>query len=168
MPSLPLAKAGGALGFWQAIEEVWPKTRGQPCRVHKTANVLNRLPKSRQSKAKRALQDIWMAETKNDANAAFDAFVETYTINYDKAMGCLTKDREALLAFYDFPAEHRKHLRTTNPIESTFACGIEPCAPRDASQTGRRSPWYSSSHRPLRKAGAVSTATTSCQSRSPA
>src|SRR5256714_10978280 len=116
-----LAIADGALGFWQAIEEVWPKTRGQRCWVHKMANVLNRLPKSQQSKAKRALQDIWMAETKNDANAAFDAFVETYAIKYDKAVGCLTKDREALLTFYDFPAEHWKHLRTTNPIESTFA-----------------------------------------------
>jgi len=116
-----LAIADGALGFWRAIEEVWPKTRGQRCWVHKTANVLNRLPKSQQSKAKRALQDIWMAETKNDANAAFDAFVETYAIKYDKAVGCLTKDREALLAFYDLPAEHWKHLRTTNPIESTFA-----------------------------------------------
>ena len=116
-----LAIADGALGFWQAIEEVWPKTRGQRCWVHKTANVLNRLPKSQQSKAKRALQDIWMAETKNDANAAFDTFVETYAIKYDKAVGCLTKDREALLAFYDFPAEHWSHIRTTNPIESTFA-----------------------------------------------
>src|SRR6186997_2786144 len=114
-----LAVADGAPGFWQALEEVWPKTRGQRCWVNKTANVLNRLPKSQQSKAKRALQDIWMAETKNDANAAFDAFVETYAIKYDKAVGCLTKDREALLAFYDFPAEHWKHLRTTNPIEST-------------------------------------------------
>src|SRR5438477_1832349 len=116
-----LAIADGALGFWQAIEEVWPKTRGQRCWVHKTANVLNRLPKSQQSKAKRALQDIWMAETKNDANAAFDAFVENYAVKYDKAVACLTKDREALLAFYDFPAEHWKHLRTTNPIERTFA-----------------------------------------------
>src|SRR5204863_5227410 len=116
-----LAVADGALGFWQAIEEVWPKTRGQRCWVHKTANVLNKLPKSQHSKATRALQEIWMAETKNDANAAFDAFVETYAIKYDKAVGCLTKDREALLAFYDFPAEHWKHLRTTNPIESTFA-----------------------------------------------
>jgi putative transposase len=116
-----LAIADGALGFWQAIEEVWPKTRGQRCWVHKTANVLNRLPKSQQSRAKRALQDIWMAETKIDANAAFDAFVATYSIKYDKAVGCLAKDREALLAFYDFPAEHWKHLRTTNPIESTFA-----------------------------------------------
>ena len=89
--------------------------------MHKTANVLNKLPKSLQAKAKRALQDIWMAETKKDAEAALDAFVETYGIKYDKAVECLTKDRDALLAFYDFPAEHWKHLRTTNPIESTFA-----------------------------------------------
>ena len=116
-----LAVADGALGFWQAIEEVWPRTRGQRCWVHKTANVLNKLPKSQQSRAKRALQDIWMAETKKDAEAAFGAFVETYAVKYDKAVDCLIKDREALLAFYDFPAEHWKHLRTTNPIESTFA-----------------------------------------------
>ena len=116
-----LAVADGALGFWQALEEVWPKTRGQRCWVHKTANVLNKLPKSLQAKAKRALQDIWMAETRTDALVAFDAFVETYGVKYDKAVACLVKNREALLAFYDFPAEHWKHLRTTNPIESTFA-----------------------------------------------
>jgi putative transposase len=116
-----LAIADGALGFWQAIEEVWPKTRGQRCWVHKTANVLNKLPKSQQSKAKRALQEIWMAETKRDALVAFDAFLETWGVKYDKAVACLTKDRDALLAFYDFPAEHWKHLRTTNPIESSFA-----------------------------------------------
>jgi putative transposase len=116
-----LAVADGALGFWQAIEEVWPKTRGQRCWVHKTANVLNKLPKSQQSKAKRALQEIWMAETKKDALVAFDAFVETWGIKYDKAAECLIKDREVLLAFYDFPAEHWKHLRTTNVIESSFA-----------------------------------------------
>ena len=116
-----LAVADGALGFWQAIEEVWPKTRGQRCWVHKTANVLNKLPKSQQSRAKRALHDIWMAETKADAGAAFDAFIETYAVKYGKAVECLAKDRETLLAFYDFPAEHWKHLRTTNPIESTFA-----------------------------------------------
>src|SRR5436309_7532837 len=116
-----LAVADGALGFWQAVEEVWPKTRGQRCWVHKTANVLNKLPKGQQSKAKRALQEIWMAATKNDALAAFDAFVETWGIKYDKAVDCLTKDRDALLAFYDFPAEHWKHLRTTNVIESSFA-----------------------------------------------
>src|SRR6266404_5766360 len=116
-----LAVADGALGFWQAVEEVWPKTRGQRCWVHKTANVLNKLPKSQQPKANRVLQDIWMAATKKDANVAFDAFVETYGVKYDKAVACLVKDRESLLAFYDFPAEHWKHLRTTNPIESSFA-----------------------------------------------
>lgn len=116
-----LAVADGALGFWQAIEEVWPKTRGQRCWVHKTANVLNKLPKSQQSKAKLGLQDIWMAETRKDATSAFDAFIEIYGVKYDKAVACLTKDRDALFAFYDFPAEHWKHLRTTNPIESTFA-----------------------------------------------
>ena len=116
-----LAVADGALGFWQAIEEVWPKTRGQRCWVHKTANVLNKLPKSQQPKAKRALQEIWMAETRNDAEAAFDAFVRTYAVKYDKAVDCLSKDRTTLLAFYDFPAEHWKHLRTSNPIESSFA-----------------------------------------------
>jgi transposase-like protein len=116
-----LAVADGALGFWQAVEEVWPLTRGQRCWVHKTANVLNKLPKSQQSKAKRALQEIWMAETKNDALMAFDAFVENWSIKYDKAVDCLIKDRDALLAFYEFPAEHWKHLRTTNVIESSFA-----------------------------------------------
>jgi transposase-like protein len=89
--------------------------------VHKTANVLNKLPKSQHSKAKRALQEIWMAETKKDALTAFDGFVETWRVKYDKAVECLIKDREALLAFYDFPAEHWKHLRTTNVIESSFA-----------------------------------------------
>jgi len=116
-----LAVADGALGFWQAVEEVWPQTRGQRCWVHKTANVLNKLPKSQQSKAKRALQEVWMAETKNDALMGFDAFVENWGIKYDKAVDCLIKDRDALLAFYDFPAEHWKHLRTTNVIESSFA-----------------------------------------------
>jgi len=116
-----LAVADGALGFWQAIEEVWPQSRGQRCWVHKTANVLNKLPKSQQSKAKRALQEIWMAETKKEACAALDVFVETWGVKYDKAVECLVKDRDALLAFYDFPAEHWKHLRTTNVIESSFA-----------------------------------------------
>ena len=116
-----LAVADGALGFWQALEEVWPQTRGQRCWVHKTANVLNKLPKRQQPKAKRALQEIWMAETKKDALAAFDAFVETWGVKYDKAVECLIKDRDALLAFYDFPTEHWKHLRTTNVVESSFA-----------------------------------------------
>jgi len=116
-----LAVADGALGFWKALAEVWPKTREQRCWVHKTANVLNKLPKSLQGKAKRALQDIWMAETRKDAEAAFDAFIESYGVKYERAVECLNKDRDVLLAFYDFPAEHWKHLRTTNPIESTFA-----------------------------------------------
>jgi putative transposase len=116
-----IAVADGALGFWKALGEVWPTTREQRCWVHKTANILNKMPKSLHMKAKRALQEIWMAETKKDAVTAFEAFVETYEVKYDKATDCLTKDRDALLAFYDFPAEHWKHLRTTNPIESTFA-----------------------------------------------
>jgi putative transposase len=113
--------ADGALGFWKAAGEVWPKAREQRCWVHKTANVLNKLPVSQQPKAKRSLQEIWMAETKAAAEAAFDAFIESYALKYEKASDCLAKDRDALLAFYDFPAEHWKHLRTTNPIESTFA-----------------------------------------------
>ena len=116
-----LAIADGALGFWKAAGEVWPRTREQRCWVHKTANVLAKLPKSQQPKAKRELQEIWMAETKAEAIAAFDVFIGSYTTKYAKATACLEKDRDALLAFYDFPAEHWKHLRTTNPIESTFA-----------------------------------------------
>jgi putative transposase len=116
-----LVIADGALGFWKAAGEVWPAAREQRCWVHKTANVLAKLPKSQQQKAKRALQEIWMAETKADAEAAFDAFIESYDLKYEKAAECLAKDRDTLLAFYDFPAEHWKHLRTTNPIESTFA-----------------------------------------------
>ena len=116
-----LAVADGALGFWKALPEVWPKTREQRCWVHKTANVLNKLPEKLQSRAKRALQNIWMAETRHAAEAALDTFVEIYSVKYEKAVECLTKDRDVLLTFYDFPAEHWKHLRTTNPIESTFA-----------------------------------------------
>lgn len=113
--------ADGALGFWKAAGEVWPKTAEQRCWVHKSANVLNKLPVSQQPKAKRSLQEIWMAETKAAAEAALDAFIDSYALKYEKAADCLAKDRDALLAFYDFPAEHWKHLRTTNPIESTFA-----------------------------------------------
>jgi putative transposase len=116
-----LVIADGALGFWKAAGEVWPKTREQRCWVHKTANVLAKLPKSQQPKAKRSLQEIWMAETKAAAVAALDTFIESYEIKYEKAAECLKKDRDTLIAFYDFPAEHWKHLRTTNPIESTFA-----------------------------------------------
>jgi len=116
-----LAIGDGALGFWKALGEVWPTTREQRCWVHKTGNVLNKLPKTLHSKAKRDLQQIWMAETKVDAGKAFDLFEKIYAVKYEKAVACLAKDRDVLLAFYDFPAEHWKNLRTTNPIESTFA-----------------------------------------------
>jgi len=116
-----LAVGDGALGFWAALDEVYPETAQQRCWVHKTANVLNYLPKSVQPKAKKALQEIWMAESRQAAHQAFDHFVRTYGAKYPKAVECLVKDREALLAFYDFPAEHWVHIRTTNPIESTFA-----------------------------------------------
>ena len=129
------------------------------------ANVLAKLPKSQQPKAKRALQEIWMAETKAAAELAFDAFIESYTPKYEKAADCLSRDRDALLVFYDFPAEHWKHLRTTNPIESTFATvRHRRFDRRDACPTKRRSRWYSSCSRPRRKAGDVSTVITSCQS----
>ena len=116
-----LAVADGALGFWAAARKVWPTTREQRCWVHKTANVLNKLPKSVQAKAKAMLHEIWQAETKADAQKAFALFVTTFGTKYPKAVECLTKDRDVLLTFYDFPAEHWIHLRTTNPIESTFA-----------------------------------------------
>ena len=116
-----LALGDGALGFWKALRQVYPGAREQRCWVHKTGNVLNKLPKGLQKKAKGRLQDIWMAETRKDAESAFDFFLEAYGPKYDKAAACLAKDRDVLLTFYDFPAEHWKHVRTTNPIESTFA-----------------------------------------------
>jgi len=116
-----LAVGDGALGFWKALRQVFPATKEQRCWVHKTANVLDKLPKAQQPKAKAMLHDIWQAETKAAAEKAFDLFVATYEAKYAKAVGCLAKDREELLAFYDFPAQHWIHLRTTNPIESTFA-----------------------------------------------
>jgi len=116
-----LATGDGALGFWQALHEVWPKTRQQRCWVHKIANVLNALPKSVHGKAKQDLHAIYEAENRAAAEAALDRFVTKYGPKYDKAAACLAKDRDALLAFYAAPAEHWKHVRTTNPIESTFA-----------------------------------------------
>jgi len=116
-----LAIGDGALGFWAALRKEWPSTREQRCWVHKTANVLNDLPKAMQPKAKARLHDIWMAATRADATKAFDAFLEDYSAKYPKATDCLKKDRDVLLTFYDFPAEHWRHIRTTNPIESTFA-----------------------------------------------
>ncbi len=116
-----IAVGDGALGFWKALAQVYGKCRRQRCWVHKTANVLNKLPKAAQKRAKAQLKEIWMAETRSEAESAFDFFIEAYEAKYPKAVQCLTKDREDLLAFYDFPAEHWVHLRTTNPIESTFA-----------------------------------------------
>jgi putative transposase len=116
-----LATGDGALGFWKALGQVFPTCREQRCWVHKTANVLDKLPKRLQMEAKNKLHQIWMAETRADAERAFDLFVQTYQAKYSKATDCLAKDRSVLLTFYDFPAEHWIHLRTTNPIESTFA-----------------------------------------------
>lgn len=116
-----LAIGDGALGFWKALPQVFPSTKPQRCWVHKTANVLNKLPNRQQPQAKSALWEIYRAETKTEANQAFDRFIKTYRVKYPEATECLAKDREALLAFYDFPAEHWAHIRSTNPIESTFA-----------------------------------------------
>ncbi len=116
-----LATGDGGLGFWAALREVYPQTREQRCWVHKTANALNRLPKAVQPKAKSDLHQIWMAETREAAEKAFDGFAAKYGAKYPKAVEVLIKDRDVLLTFYDFPAEHWIHLRTTNPIESTFA-----------------------------------------------
>jgi transposase-like protein len=121
MKAPELAVGDGAMGFWAALEEIYPTTRDQRCWLHKTGNVLNTLPKSVQPKAKRALHDIWQAATREDAKRAFDQFIVTYEPKYPKATACLIKDRDALMTFYDFPATHWQHLRTTNPIESTFA-----------------------------------------------
>jgi len=110
----------GAMGFWAALEEIYPDTRQQRCWMHKMGNVLNCVPKLIQPKVKSALHEIWQAETRNDAYKAFDLFIATYEAKYPKATLTLQKDREELLAFYDFPAAHWQSLRTTNPIESTF------------------------------------------------
>jgi len=115
-----LAIGDGAMGFWAALEEIYPETRQQRCWMHKTMNVLNCLPKSAPPKAKQALHDIWQAETRDDAEKAFDLFIEIYEPKYPKAAVCLHKDREELMAFYDFPAQHWQSIRTRNPIESTF------------------------------------------------
>jgi transposase-like protein len=116
-----LATGDGALGFWKALRQVFPSTKVQRCWVHKAANVLDKMAKSQQPSAKSMLHEIWMSATKEDAIKAFDKFVATYQAKYPKAVECLTKDRDELLAFYDFPAEHWQHIRTSNPIESTFA-----------------------------------------------
>lgn len=116
-----LAIGDGALGFWNALTKFWPTTRHQRCWVHKTANILNKVPKSVQPRMKESLQDIWMAETRDEAYKAFRLFEQRYGAKYPKATECLVKDKDEMLAFYDFPAEHWTHVRTTNPIESMFA-----------------------------------------------
>lgn len=116
-----LAIGDGAMGFWAALDEIYPTTRHQRCWQHKTMNVLNCFPKLSQPKAKKALHNIWQAETKDDADKAFDLFIKTYEAKYPKAVLCLQKDRIELMAFFDFPAQHWISIRTTNPIESTFA-----------------------------------------------
>lgn len=120
-PSPKLAVGDGALGFWKALSKVFPDTRHQRCWVHKTANVLDKLPKSVQPKVKSALHEIYLAETRDSAHKAFESTLRRFRDKYPKAMENLEKDRDELLAFYDFPAIHWIHLRTTNPIESTFA-----------------------------------------------
>jgi transposase-like protein len=116
-----LAIGDGALGFWKAVAKKWPQTAQQRCWVHKTANVLSKVPKAVQPKLKAALHDIWMAETRQGARKAFDDCAKRFEAKYPKAMECLQKDKEVMLAFYDFPATHWQHIRTTNPIESVFA-----------------------------------------------
>jgi len=116
-----LAVGDGALGFWAALAEVFPETREQRCWVHKTANVLDKMPKKVQPSAKQLLHEMYLAATKADALAAFDEFVERYRAKFPKAVECLVKDKEVLFTFYNFPAEHWQHIRSTNAIESTFA-----------------------------------------------
>lgn len=136
-----LAIGDGALGFWAALRKVYGETREQRCWVHKTANVLNNMPKSVQPRAKTDIHEIWMAESRAAATKAFNAFLDKYRAKYPAACECLEKDRDVLLSFYDFPAEHWVHLRTTNPIESTFAtirlrhCRTKGCGTRRASLT---------------------------------
>jgi transposase-like protein len=116
-----LAIGDGALGFWKAVAKIWPDTDQQRCWVHKTANILEKLPKAVQPKVKEALHNIWQAETREEAYKAFDHCIERFEPKYPKAMACLAKDKSSLLAFYDYPAENWQHIRTTNPIESVFA-----------------------------------------------
>jgi transposase-like protein len=116
-----IAVGDGALGFWKALDEVFPGTRHQRCWVHKTVNVLDKVPLSVQANMKKDLREVYWAPNRAAAEAAIDVFAEKYRAKYGRAVECLAKDRDALLAFFDFPAEHWDHLRTTNPIESVFA-----------------------------------------------
>jgi transposase-like protein len=140
-----LAIGDGALGFWAAIKKIWPTTKQQRCWVYKTANVLNYLPKSVQKKAKSDLHQIYNAENRVGADEAFDRFHAKYGAKYEKASHCLVKDRDTLLAFYDVPAEHWQHVRSTNPIESTFATvRLRTNKTRGACHVTQHSPWSSS------------------------
>jgi transposase-like protein len=116
-----LAIGDGSLGFWAVLDEEYPETQQQRCWVHKTGNVLDKLPDSLQGRAKSMIHNIYLAPSKKDANIAFDKFIDEFALKYPKATECLAKDRDNLLSFYDYPAEHWPHLRSTNPIESTFA-----------------------------------------------
>src|SRR5208337_2665092 len=116
-----VAVGDGALGFWKALDETFPSTRHQRCWQHKTLNVLDKLPKSAQPNAHKDLREIWLSPDRAAANFAITTFAEKYAPKYDKAVDCLLKDRDALLTFFDFPAEHWTHLRASNPIESAFA-----------------------------------------------
>ena len=154
-----LAVGDGALGFWKALRESHGTTREQRCWLHKTGNVLNKLPKSLQAKAKGHLQDIWLAETKDRAEKAFDFFLEAYGAKYDKATACLAKDRAGLLTFYDFPAEHWKHLAH----DQSHRKHLRNRAPEDHQDQGlsqpgpRHSPWSSSCASRQPRNGGVST-----------
>lgn len=134
-----LAVGDGALGFWAALDEEFPETKHQRCWVHKTANVLDKMPKSVQPNAKKMLHEMYLSPAKKDALAAYGAFMKLYSAKYPKACDCLEKDKEVLFTFYDFPAEHWAHIRTTNPIESTFATvrlrtkRTKGCGSRDAT-----------------------------------
>ncbi|MCC9310098.1 transposase [Kitasatospora sp. RB6PN24] len=116
-----LVVGDGAMGRWKALAEVFPSARHQRCWVHKARNVTNALPKSAQPGATKAMQKIYNAEDRAHAEKAVEAFAKTYLAKFPKAVAKITEDQEELLAFYDFPAEHSIHLRTTNPIESTFS-----------------------------------------------
>jgi putative transposase len=131
-----LAIGDGALGFWKAVRQIFPGTKEQRCWVHKTANILDKLPKGIQPKAKGMIHEIRQAERKVAAEKAFDLFLATFEAKYPKAVECLTKDREVLLEFYNFPAEHWIHIRTTNPFESTFATVCLRTAKTKGSGTG--------------------------------
>jgi hypothetical protein len=140
-----LAVGDGVLGFWAALGEVLPETRAQRCWFHKTANMLSALPKSARSGARKALAEIWNAGDKEHARAAVRAFDELYGAKWPRAIVKITDDGEELLAFYDYPAEHWIHLRTTELIESTFATsGIGPRSPRGSAPRPPGSPWHSS------------------------